>query len=815
VLLEEPGERAPDERAVAAALLGFLRTLSRQSVVVVGIDDLQWLDEASARALAFALRRLREERIVLLATVRTTEGEAVSLRGLEQTAGDRVEKHVLGPLTVASVFTLIEARLGTTLPRPTVVRLHEVAGGNPLFALELARAVTERRATLAPDDPIPVPTELRELFLHRLRRLSPAAGDALAAAAALARPTVTLVCAAEGPAAAEALDEAAAAGAIHYEADRIRFGHPLIASIQYETVSPAKRRELHRRLADVVAEGEERVRHLARSVVGTDAAIAAELEHAARSARERGAPVAAAALAEQALTLTPPAERELVHRRRLEAAGHSFVAGDSARAHELLESAIAEAATGAERAAALGALARLELGAEDVAKALEHFRAAVAEDGLENALRASLLTGLAHAAAIRESLALAVAYAREAVACVGRDDAALRARCLGMLARCEYHGGRGRTPGVLEEAVELERQGGTAAFDESPSSIYALVLQESGDLDGARAVLEDLCERAREAGDSSLSHPLSELSRLKLEAGNLDRAEALARESHEVAVQAGRELAQAPGLVRLGDVLLARGKLDEARGLAAQALRLTQRTGRASRDPNGLLGAIELAAGRYEEACTHLTRCNERNAELGSSLPSKAMEHAIEVFAALSRTDEAGALLEPIAAYAERSDLPRDHARAHYCRGVIAAAAGELEHAARCFERSLTACALPPMVEGPRLLLLGSVQRRLRRKANARRTLNAALALFERAGADLWSGKVREELSRIGGRAARHEGLSATEQRIVEFVAAGRTTREVADEMFVSAKTIEWNLTRIYRKLGVRSRTELAARRDS
>jgi DNA-binding CsgD family transcriptional regulator len=193
-------------------------------------------------------------------------------------------------------------------------------------------------------------------------------------------------------------------------------------------------------------------------------------------------------------------------------------------------------------------------------------------------------------------------------------------------------------------------------------------------------------------------------------------------------------------------------------------------------------------------------------------MPTKAMVNGIEVFGALSRADEARALLDPIVEYAERFDRPRDHALADYCRGLLAAAAGELELAAECFKRSLAARPLQPIVEGQRLIQLGTVERRLRRKANARQTLTAAIALLEPTGADLWAAKARAELDRIGGRATAGEGLSATEQRIVELVSAGRTTREVADEMFVSAKTVEWNLTRIYRKLGVRSRTELAAR---
>jgi DNA-binding CsgD family transcriptional regulator len=815
LLLEEPERTAPDERGVAAALLGLFGTLSCDAMLLVAVDDLQWLDVASARALTFALRRLRVERVVFLATLRTGDEDSASQRAITEVAGERVETRVIGPLTVAAVFALIESRFGRQLPRPTVVRVHEIAGGNPLFALELARVVIERGATLGPGDPIPIPTELTQLFLDRLGRLSSATRNALAAAAALARPTVPLICAAEGASAADALDEAVAATAIHYEGDRIRFAHPLIASIQYESLSPMKRRELHRRLAGVVAEGEERVHHLARSVVQADAGIALELDKAARAARVRGAPVTAAALGEQALALSPLDDVDELHARRVEVAGHYFVAGDSVRARELLELAITAAKDGRQTAAALEALARLELGAEDVAAAFRHFSRAAAEGGVEDLLRASLLEGLAHAAAIRESLDAAVGFAREAVALAGEGDAALRAHCLGMLARSEHNRGRERTPGILAEAVALESRAGTLAFDASPSSVYAQTLLEVGDVPAARSVLDDLCERAREAGDPALSRPLAELSALELAAGNLDVAETLARESHEVALLAGRELAQAPGLVQLGYVALERAQITDARDLAARALELTQRTGRASRSPNALLGAIELAAGNYSAAWLHLGRCKEKDAELGSWLPDDATVDGIEALAGLSRFDDARMLLHPVVEFADRFDRPLDHALADYCRGLIAAAAGELGPAVEWFAASLSAAPLPPILEARRLIKRGAAERRLRRKADARRTLSAAVALLEPLGAGLRAGQAQEELSRIGGRAAVRDGLSATEEQIVGLVARGRTTREVAGEMHVSAKTVEWNLTRIYRKLGVRSRTELAAREES
>jgi tetratricopeptide (TPR) repeat protein len=811
LLLEDHGPIVADERTVAAALLSVLRALSGEEPLVVAIDDLQWLDAASERALAFSLRRLREEPIAFIATVRTGARERIPRLLLDDVTGDNLPRHVVGPLTLAAVYELIDTRLSARLTRPTLLRVHEAAGGNPLFALELAHAVIERGVSLRPGDPLPVPTELSVLVLERLGRLPRPARDALAAAAALARPTVADVCRAEGAPAAAALDKAAAAGAIEYEGDRIRFVHPLIATIHYGSVSPARRRALHRRLSDAVRDREERVRHLALSAGEPDEAIAVELDAAAHEARARGAPVAAADLVERALVLTP-AGSDAVRDRRLAAAGHHFASGDSARARELLELLLGDAPDAKRRAEALGALARVALGTEDIAAALEYFKSAAAEPDLPDALRASLLEGLAQASSTGESLDAAVVCAREAVELAAEEDKALLAQCLATLARVEYERGRELTPGALERAVELERSAGVHAFDTCPSAIYAQRLLDAGDLDGARALLEDVCRRAREAGDPSLSRPLYELGSLEFRAGHLDRAEALTREAYEVAVQAGREVAQSSGLVHLGWVVLARGHVEEAREIGLRALGLTKRTGRAGRGPIGLLGGVELASGEYERAWEYCQRNIEINAELGSWLPHQGIVDGIEVLGSLSRFAEARAQLELVEAYASRFPEPGSAYVADHCRGILAAAEGSLEVAAESFERVVSADQLSPLDNGEVLVRLGTVQRRLRRKQAARATLERALGVLQPAGAELWAARAREELGRIGGRAATSEGLSAMEQRIVELVSAGRKTREVAAELHVSAKTVEWNLTRIYRKLGIRSRTELAAR---
>ena len=194
---------------------------------------------------------------------------------------------------------IIRTRLSQTLARPTLTRLHRATGGNPMMCLEMARALQRRGAEPSATDPLPVPADLRVLVTERLRGLSPQTREMLLITAALAQPTVAAVAAAVGDAdaAARYLEEAVAAGILEVDGDRVRFTHPLIASIPYADLTLAARRALHERLAATVTDPEEHARHAALGSAEPSSVVAAALDAAARHARRRGSIDAAAELA--------------------------------------------------------------------------------------------------------------------------------------------------------------------------------------------------------------------------------------------------------------------------------------------------------------------------------------------------------------------------------------------------------------------------------------------------------------------------------------------------------------------------------------
>ena len=271
----------PLPRAVSLGVLGVLRALAASGPVVIAVDDVQWLDRPSASALEFAARRLRGEPIGVV-FARRGVGADVPLALEQALPREAVRRLLVSPLGGDSLEPLVRARLGVHLGSPALRQLEAASGGNPFFALELARSLAERDVPLGPGEPLPVPGSLRMLLGERLADLAPAAREVALAASALARPTVALVEASLRSAdPAAALAGAVDAGVLEIEGDRLRFAHPLIASVVYADASAAQRHALHARLADVVEELEERARHLALAAEAPDGDVAAELDRAA------------------------------------------------------------------------------------------------------------------------------------------------------------------------------------------------------------------------------------------------------------------------------------------------------------------------------------------------------------------------------------------------------------------------------------------------------------------------------------------------------------------------------------------------------
>jgi DNA-binding CsgD family transcriptional regulator len=819
LLRAEPEEGQLVPRAVPLGLLGVLRALARQGPTLVGIDDVQWLDGPSERALAFAARRLTDERIGLL-VVQRVEGEGGSgiPLDLERALPEgRLGRLPVGSLAVAELDRLLEARLDAVVSRRTLARLHRMSGGNPFFALEIACAILRDGDPDAPASEPPIPPSLQQLVHDRLALLAPPAREAAQVVAALTRPTVTLVEQAMGG--HEAVAAAAAAGVVEIDGERVRFPHPLLGSVAYAQLSPAGKRALHARLAAALDDPEERGRHLALAAARPDAAVAAALDEAARRARARGAPDAAAELWEQARRLSPADAGDEARRRGIEAAERYFEAGEVERARVLLEEVVAGAPAGRVRALALARLGWVRAHLEGFHAGAETFRAALAEPADDAALRVEIEEGLAFCLHSTTGVAAAEVHARTALEVAeALGDPALLAGALSHVAFLESLRGRGIAMAMIERAVGLGHPPEWSQILGRPDWIHALLLQWAGALEASCERFEGLYRDAVDHGEEqSLPSILFQLARVELLSGAWDRALRHAGECHETTLHSGQAGERPYSLTIQALVEAHLGRVEPALAKIDQGLALAGELGvkPAGYELLAVRGFLELSLGDADRADRHLGELSALVEAAGMHEPALFRFHgdAIEAKVALGRRAEAQALLaelERLGAVLERIWVL---AIAGRCRGLLAAARGDLDGAYAALEAALGFHEHlgEPFERARTLLVLGGVQRRDRKKRPARQSLGSALETFDRLGATLWAARARGELARVGGRAPA-SGLTPTEERIAALIASGHTYREAADALFISPKTVQWNLSKVYRKLGVRSRSELAAR---
>jgi DNA-binding CsgD family transcriptional regulator len=802
LLLAVDGETAPDPRAVRLATLDLLRLLAAEKPLLVAIDDTQWLDPPSQETLAYVLRRLDREPIALL----------TACRPRTDVLGEP-ERLVVGPLSLGALHELLRRRVSARLTRPTLVRVHETSGGNPFFALELARALEGQE--LRPGEPLSVPATLAELTAARFERLDRDARDVLLFVAALAHSTVEIVTAAAGGRAARALEAAAAAGLIEKDGSRVRFTHPLLASAHYGSASVDERARVHRRLAEVVTGAEERGRHLGATATSPDPAVAAALDEAAEAARARGVPTSAAELAERALALTPVGDAESRHRRTILAAHYRFESGDTDGPRRLLEELAVTSPPGPRRGRALADLARMHMFQGSRRRALVLLREALAE-AEEPRLRASVEERLASTLTVlREDLREAWEHTRRSVQEAERlDDPGVLARGLTAVGFVGGVVGDPEAVPALERAIGLEEHAGYLFAAERPSFNLAAVLMYRGELGPARELFTLLYRETAEGGDEgSLAWTADNLANAEFLADDWDSALRWAREGGELAAQTGQPGQHAYAKATMALVHACRGNVEAARSAASEALELSgDEVAVGWMNGRWALGLLALSLGDAAEAhdvldpaCSHAERHG-----VGEPGTMRFVFDDIEALAALGRIEEAQRRLTFVEGHARRLGRVFALAAAARCRGLLAAAAGDRGTALEAFDAALAH-------EGPfgrarTLLALGATQRAAKRKREARATLGEALAAFERLGARIWAGRARDELGRISGRAPAHGGLTPTERRVAELVAEGLTNAEAAAALFVSPRTVEFHLRNIFRKLDVRTRAELARR---
>ena len=809
LLRGEPVDAPADQLAVSLAVLAGMRVLTEAAPVMIAVDDLPWLDAPSARVLAFALRRLESEPVGLLATRRLERGLPRGAEVEEAVPEACRETLVVGPLSLNTVDVLLRDRLALALSRPRLEALLERSGGNPLHALELGRAVASG-ARLTPGEALPVAATLSELVEQRVAALSSATQRLLLEAAALSRPSVSMF-----TDRGEALDEALRCGLLVQDGERLRFGHPLYGAAVYERASESERRGVHAELAASLADPEERALHLAVAASGPDEAVAKVLEEAARRAAARGAPDAAGDLLERAWALTPVGDRGSA-RRLYEAAEQYALAGETQHANELLDELIAALPPGPERGRA-HLLAADE--AFDVPGIVRHAEAAIADAGGDDRLlaRAHARLGLALGGGGGDYQAWE-AHAERAVAHAERlGDDALLARALTDLCQARFFGGGGLQRAGLERAIELERATGgpRVVYDNAPTAL-AMQLLGVGELDEARHIFTEQLARAIERGDAWSEYCMrAHLSEVERFAGDWERAHALAAEAHALDRQIWEGRTQS-SLFHCAMIRAQLGHVEAAREAATKGIEQASRANDHHWEANNrcVLGFLELSLGNVQAAAEVLPPLVDQLRGFGVGEPSELLPipDALEALVAVGRIDEAEAMARELLATGERLDRAWALAIASRGLALVCAARGEHEAALDLAARALREHDRlgQPFELARTLLVNGSILRRAKRKGEAKQTLGEALAIFERLPAPLWAAKAREEIRRIGLRPSRDGGLTETETKVAALVAAGRTNREVANELFLSVKTVEANLSRIYRKLGVRSRTELA-----
>jgi DNA-binding CsgD family transcriptional regulator len=804
LLLVEPGDAPPDSRALGLAMLDVIRELAAQQPVCLALDDVQWLDTSSAAVAAIAVRRLADERVAVLATRRTPPGEA----GGPAPFDTRLTQLTVRPLDRPSIRRLVRTAVGRELPRATLAAIERASGGNPFFAVELARSAEcdegERH--------IHVPENLRELLSGRLDRLPAATQDVLLDAAALARPTVGLVAPDEVRLAA--LDVAVLDRIVSVHRDEVRFAHPLLASLSYDRAPPGRLRAVHARLADLVDDPEERARHLAIAAgEAHDRRLASELDEASRHAAARGAAAAAAELTELALRHTPEEDREEILVRRIAAGGLHLQAGDIDRAADLYEALLVELPAGRRRAEVLYADALTQR--PDVLERIALCEEALALVSDDDVLATELLGFLAINRWLGGEVAEGLENARAALTRAERvGDPRLVATVIARVGWLEL-AHLDTTPGLLERGVELERQvGGQSRFQDSPLYTLASHHWMHDGLEIARSLLMELATTAERRGDEvTQGFGLAVLCSVERLAGRLE----LAVELHETALLLAEQTAE-PQLRLVASAfgaraLLEAGRLDDAWQLSEQAMALTLAVKDVTHGTiaESVLGQIEFVRGNLEAAHRRLDGIPERLLRRGALLPYEApWSESIEALIGLGQLQRAEALLSELEAIAPRANRCA-RAVAARARGLLALARGDDDGAVRALELALgEEGGTYPLERGRTLIALGVTHRHARRVRAAREVLSTAIDLLAEIGATAWRDKAAAELARLSGRRAHGDELTEAERRVAQLAAEGRHNKEIASTLFLSVGTVEMHLSRVYRKLGVRSRTELA-----
>lgn len=803
VLGEVPaGHRALDVRTIGSAMANLLTVASDGHPLLLAFDDEQWIDPASAEVLAFALRRVHDRPIGVV-TARRTGGPATRAGLAEALAPDTTSQLDLGPLPVGVIARILRERLDLRPARSQLTRLHELSGGNPLTALELGRAVRDGGS-------LGDVTAQSELIQRRVAGLLPDVRLLIALVGAVGEPSLALVERVLGDAAAEAVAGAVAAEAVVVDDGALRATHPVLASAGLAILPPRDRRALHARIADSVDTPELAAVHRALSTDSPDEAVAAALERAANGRARQGATPRAAELMRMAADLTPTDGATEQHRRRRLEARLLLQAGEITDAVALLGRLEAEA-TGADLVEVLLLRADTAAAGDDRVGARAAGVAAleVAGDDRRLAARCHATISVSTPLGVEDELD----HARRVLDLVtAEEEPAAVTQALTTIIHADLALGNGVDDRLVEQALGLDDA--SIRWIDRPRSSLVSVPRTAGDLSTARQMQLAAIDAARAEGEeSALPFQLAQLAAIELREGDVAAAEARLTEAEELA--AALELELPAVVVYRAQVAALAGRLDEAASVAApeRARRI------AAGDAWGaiLLGrTLVLAAVQRGESSAAARVAGEIRAAAASFGVHEPAYFAVDT----DLVESLVAMGDLAAARTVVADLDAVAARGRLPWTVLAAARGRLLVAAADTDEAglhdLIAAiddalgGVTSRYEKARShLAMGRVLQRRGRRRDARERLTVARDLFDELGTIGFRLLADRELGRLGGRQAVGLSLTAGERQVAELAAQGLSNREIAEQLYLSVRTVESHLSAVYRKLGVSSRRSL------
>jgi DNA-binding NarL/FixJ family response regulator len=770
LLRRAPTERPPELRAIGAGLLGTLRVLSGRGPVLLAIDDIQWLDAASAETLQFAIRRLRAEPIGVLLTERS--GAQSSLReALDEATQTQVE---VGPLSFGAVRRVIAEQFGLELSRHTLRRIVDATDGNPLFVLEIGRTLIERGTDDLPDDLLMTGT-VENLLGVRVDGLDSSVRQAVLAVALsddIRRGELRSIA---GDASIDAID----GGLLVLDGDRVRLFHPLLAAA-------IRSRTDMQPLAEI---------------------LSVAVAHAA----ERGARSEGVTLARHALRLTPP-ESPRRHERVLALGDMLDRAGEKRQLQSLLAAELEQLPAGPLRAR--GHL--LMLGANpNLAEFAVHLDRALEQSSADPALRARALA--------EKAIDTAVSHVRSIPDCeiLAEEAMALSPTTMEPLSAVGWTrilGGRS-----IDDLLEREATMVVPEIYYSVQRLQGIRSAFRGDTGPARTTFLRLLQAADERGEGwsygAMRHQLAELA---LRRGDLAESRSHVEEMHPGAEDSIATLAHAPRL-RAVEAAVA-GRPEEAHKWVVETQRRADAVNPDAGDGNWdvleirrATGLVALLGGDPGKAVDELGRVWRHTQQEGIRDPGAfpVAPDLVEAHVALGDLDAARAVTERLDALSEEQQHPWGQASVLRSRGLLALASDEVEAAADLLASAAVAYdELDLAFDAARSLLLqGRAERRLRRWGRAAEILLRSVEAFEHIGSPGWADHARAELDSISDRRPRSPNtLTRSERRVAELAAEGLSNREIAAALFVGEHTVEVHLSRTYSKLGIRSRAGLARR---